>query len=118
MPPRKTTDFGSLFELLVEDLQVQMAASVDRALHDFSKRLARIEQRLDMIDPDHASVTSKSTPRTCALCVKPSVARGLCSTHYQQWRYRERKNQRRQSSEAPNQGTPPQPDSQTDFTLK
>ena len=47
MPPRKTTDFGALFESLIEDLRIQVAASVDRTLSDFSKRLARIERRLD-----------------------------------------------------------------------
>ena len=38
MPPRKTTDFGELFESLIEDLRIQVAASVDRTLSDFAKR--------------------------------------------------------------------------------
>lgn len=94
MPPRKTTDFGALFEALVEDLRIQVAASVDRTLNDFNKRLARIERRLDQLDPSHASNTeAPAARRICALCERPSVARGLCSAHYQQWRYRERKTQ-------------------------
>ena len=91
MPPRKTTDFGALFESLIEDLRIQVAASVDRTLSDFSKRLARIERRLDQIDPANAPVDVAASRRICALCDRTAVARGLCSAHYQQWRYRERK---------------------------
>lgn len=91
MPPRKTTDFGALFESLIEDLRIQVAASVDRTLSDFSKRLSRIERRLDQLDPQNASVEAPNTRRICALCDRGAVARGLCSAHYQQWRYRERK---------------------------
>jgi hypothetical protein len=91
MPPRKTTDFGALFESLIEDLRIQVAASVDRTLSDFSKRLARIERRLDQIDPANATSETNQARRICSLCERPAVARGLCSAHYQQWRYRERK---------------------------
>ena len=91
MPPRKTTDFGALFESLVEDLRIQVAASVDRTLSDFSKRLSRIERRLDQLDPDNASTDTTAARRICSLCDRAAVARGLCSAHYQQWRYRERK---------------------------
>ena len=91
MPPRKTTEFGSMFESLIEDLQIQIAASVDKTLSDFSKRLARIERRLDQLDPEGASQDVYQARRKCVLCEKPAVARGLCSAHYQQWRYRERK---------------------------
>ncbi len=93
MPPRKTTDFGALFEALIEDLRIQVAASVDRTLSDFNKRLSRIEKRLDQLDPEHAIEAVKSQNRACSLCDRPAVARGLCSAHYQQWRYRERKTQ-------------------------
>lgn len=92
MPPRKTTDFGALFESLIEDLRIQVAASVDRTLSEFSKRLARIERRLDQIDPKNAAPEGTQPRRICALCERSAVARGLCSAHYQQWRYRERKN--------------------------
>ncbi len=91
MPPRKTTDFGTLFASLVEDLRIQVAASVDRTLSDFSKRLSRIERRLDQIDPANATSDTSTTRRICSLCDRAAVARGLCSAHYQQWRYRERK---------------------------
>lgn len=94
MPPRKTTDFGALFEALVEDLKIQVAASVDRNLGDLAKRLARLERRLDQFDTNAASHSEQhASRRPCALCDRRSVARGLCSAHYQQWRYRERKAQ-------------------------
>jgi hypothetical protein len=94
MPPRKTTDFGALFESLIEDLRIQVAASVDRTLSDFGKRLARIERRLDQLDPANANADASASRRICSLCDKVAVARGLCSAHYQQWRYRERKTPR------------------------
>ena len=91
MPPRKTTDFGALFESLIEDLRIQVAATVDRTLSDFDKRLARIERRLDQLDPANARSEAHSAQRICTLCDRVAVARGLCSAHYQQWRYRERR---------------------------
>ncbi len=91
MPPRKTTDFGALFESLIEDLRIQVAASVDRTLSDFNKRLARIEKRLDGLDPAGSRGEQMVARRVCSLCERHAVARGLCSAHYQQWRYRERK---------------------------
>lgn len=91
MPPRKTTDFGALFESLIEDLKIQVAASVDRSLSDYAKRLARIERRLDQLDPVHASSDQAAAKRLCVLCERSAVARGLCSAHYQQWRYRARR---------------------------
>ncbi len=91
MPPRKTTDFGALFESLIEDLKIQVAASVDERLTEFEKRLARLERRLDQLDPNNAAERKKVERRSCLLCDRPAVARGLCSAHYQQWRYRQRK---------------------------
>lgn len=91
MPPRKTTDFGALFESLIEDLKIQVAASVDERLSDFEKRLTRIERRLDGLDPSNATEKRRTERRSCLLCERPAVARGLCSAHYQQWRYRQRK---------------------------
>ena len=94
MSPRRTTDVGALFELLVEDLRMELAASVEKNLSDFSRRLARIERRLDQVDPlNAASAEATAASRICSLCDRPAVARGMCSAHYQQWRYRERKNQ-------------------------
>jgi hypothetical protein len=46
MPPRKTTDFGALFAALIEDLRIQVAASIDRGLGDITKRLARLVRRI------------------------------------------------------------------------
>ncbi|MBI5508524.1 MAG: hypothetical protein HY903_07210 [Deltaproteobacteria bacterium] len=91
MPPRKSTDFGALFDSLMEDLRIQIAASVDRTLSDFNKRLSRIERRLDQVDPQNADAATDKNGRVCSLCERTAVARGLCSAHYQQWRYRERK---------------------------
>ena len=91
MPPRKTTDFGALFESLIEDLKIQVAASVDERLSDFEKRLTRLERRLDGLDPSNATEKRRTERRSCLLCERQAVAGGLCSAHYQQWRYRQRK---------------------------
>ena len=91
MPPRKTTEIGAVFASLVEDLRIQIAASVDKTLSDFGRRLARLERRLDQLDPKSATADVGSRARVCSLCERTAVARGLCSAHYQQWRYRDRK---------------------------
>lgn len=99
MPPRKTTDFGALFESLIEDLRIQVAASVDNSLSDLEKRLARLERRLDQLDPSHAAPEPTALRKQCTVCGKESVARGMCSAHYQQWRYRVRKSKTRELEE-------------------
>ncbi len=91
MPPRKSTDFGALFAALVDDLRIQVAASVDRNFGELNKRLARLERRVDQFGSSLPSPESASSQRACALCDRRCIARGLCSAHYQQWRYRERK---------------------------
>src|SRR5688572_14015135 len=91
MPPRRTTDFGAVFEALVEDLRIQVAASVDNTLSEIEKRIGRIERRLDALDPQNARAETAASKRACVVCGRASVARGLCSAHYQQWRYRSRK---------------------------
>ena len=49
------------------------------------------ERRLDGLDPTNATEKRRVERRSCLLCERPAVARGLCSAHYQQWRYRQRK---------------------------
>ncbi len=90
MPPRQTADFGALVEALVEDMRIQVATSVDKTLGDFNRRISRLERRVEQFSED-ASPPQAATKRRCTLCDNRAVARGLCSAHYQQWRYRERK---------------------------
>ena len=100
MPPRETASFGALFEALIEDLRIQVAASVDRTVNEFVKRLARLERRMDQLSPQEGDTTLEDlelSERGCTLCERTSVARGLCSAHYQQLRYREKKSPRQQS---------------------
>ncbi|MBC7793644.1 MAG: hypothetical protein H7Z43_08035 [Clostridia bacterium] len=101
MPPRKTTNYGTLFESLVDDLRIEIAASLDQSLVELEKRLTRIERRLDTIAPESSGPKLPQTRRACAVCGRSAVARGLCSAHYQQWRYRSRKAARRQPAEEP-----------------
>jgi hypothetical protein len=91
MPPRKTTNYGALFESLVDDLRIEIAASLDQSLAELERRLARIERRLDQLAPDTSGPKQSPAKRACAVCGRSAVARGLCSAHYQQWRYRSRK---------------------------
>lgn len=97
MAPRKTTDFGLLFDALVADLRIQVAASVDKTLSDFERRLARLEKIIERLDPENSLQKNLLPDRQCALCEEKMIARGLCSAHYQQWRYRERQVGRRKS---------------------
>ncbi len=115
MPPRKTTDFGALFESLIEDLRIQVAASFDQSLSEIEKRIARIEKRLEQLDPSQTpAATDEAHPRrVCSVCGKTSVARGLCSAHYQQWRYRVRKAKAKEAEEREQQESQKQEDETT-----
>ena len=97
MPPRQTADFGALVEALVEDMRIQVATSVDKTLSDFSRRISRLERRVEQFS-DPSPRIAMDHKRRCTLCDNRAVARGLCSAHYQQWRYRERKGSRLKSA--------------------
>ena len=56
---RKTTDIGQMFESLIDDLQIQVAASVDGNLSELSRRIAKIERRLDQLLPNDESLSQK-----------------------------------------------------------
>ena len=101
MPPRKTTNYGALFESLVDDLRIEIAASLDQSLAELEKRLTRIERRLDQLAPESSGPKPAQMRRACAVCGRAAVARGLCSAHYQQWRYRSRKAEKRAPVEEP-----------------
>ena len=90
---RKSTDVGLMFESLIDDLKIQVAASVDGNLTELAKRIAKIERRLDQLLPQDESLSKEASTgfKRCSLCERPALARGLCSAHYQQWRYRQRK---------------------------
>ncbi|MBN1962801.1 MAG: hypothetical protein JW841_17860 [Deltaproteobacteria bacterium] len=93
MTPRPPSNFASLFETIIEDIRIHLAASVDKSLTDFSRRLTRLERRFAQLDVSKPLTNTPiaNTTRTCSLCERSSMARGLCSAHYQQWRYRQRK---------------------------
>jgi len=90
---RKSTDVGLMFESLIDDLKIQVAASVDSNLTELAKRISKIERRLDQLLPQDESLSKEASSgfKRCSLCDRPALARGLCSAHYQQWRYRQRK---------------------------
>ena len=106
MPPRRTTNFGELFEALVEDLRVRVAASVEQRLGESDKRLSRLEKRVDRLSPETSQPVVVAQRKACTLCERPTVARGLCSAHYQQWRYRERKSCYRRQAQMPQAEAP------------
>ena len=58
---RKTTDIGLMFESLIDDLQIQVAASVDGNLSELSRRIAKIERRLDQLLPNDESLSQEAT---------------------------------------------------------
>ena len=90
---RKTTDIGLMFESLIDDLQIQVAASVDGNLSELSKTDRKDRATPDQLLPNDESLSQEAATglKRCSLCDRPALAGGLCSAHYQQWRYRQRK---------------------------
>ena len=90
---RKTTDIGSIFESPIDDLKLQVTTSVDSNLSELAKRISKIERRLDELSPEGESLSQETSSgfKCCSLCEREALARGLCSAHYHQWRYRQRK---------------------------
>jgi hypothetical protein len=63
---------------------------------EIRQRLASIERRLAILENVERSgrtedPLARSASKICEQCDRRAVARGLCSAHYQQWRYRQKK---------------------------
>ena len=94
MAPRNTSSTGALIQALIDDLQLQSSTQIEERFALLEKRIENLEKILT------TEVQSQASVKHCYLCENDVLARGLCSKHYQQWRYRQRKQSAKESSNA------------------
>ena len=85
MAPRNTSNTSALIQALIDDLQLQSSTQIEERFALLEKRIENLEK---LLVPE---MQSHPSPKHCYLCDSHVLARGLCSKHYQQWRYRQRK---------------------------
>jgi hypothetical protein len=95
-------DFSKLLEAIVAASANRAGDNLRDALAEIRQRLSGIERRLAILENvERASADADSLARSaekiCQSCDRRAVARGLCSAHYQQWRYRQKKAKLRSS---------------------
>lgn len=98
MPRRKKLDLTPVVEAIIAEIDFRITRSVTDAVRDIEKRIERLEKRLTGGGGRLASVR---TPKVCRRpgCTSRVIAHGLCSRHYQQWRYQSKKSERAASAE-------------------
>lgn len=95
VPRRKKIDLNVLGETLMAQIEARIARVLNRELRLVHQRLDKLERSLG------ANRTRSSREVSEKSCSKPGckskvVAHGLCSKHYQQWRYHKKKAEREQ----------------------
>ena len=88
MAPPNTTSISTLLQALVDDLQLQASAKIEKRFSILEKRLENLEK---LLMPE---TQTQAATKHCYLCDEDVLARGLCSKHYQKWRYRQRKKEK------------------------
>ena len=91
-----STDVGKLLDTIVEAAGERATGTLREPLAELRQRLALIERRLAILENVERSgreddPLARSAQKICEQCDRKAVARGLCSAHYQQWRYRQKK---------------------------
>ena len=84
MAPRNTANTSALIQALLDDLQLQSSTQMEERFALLEKRIENLEK---LLVPE---MQLQPSPKVCCLCDNHVLARGLCSKHYQQWRYRQR----------------------------
>jgi hypothetical protein len=89
MPRRKKLDVSSLFEAFLSEIDARVGRALAEAVRDLHQRIDRLERNL-------SGRGKESAVQSFRVCRKPGcnsrvIAHGLCSRHYQQWRYHARK---------------------------
>ena len=90
------SELGKLVETIVAQAGGQASEALRETIADLRQRLAGIERRLAILENIERSAAdddalARSAERICDVCDRRAIARGLCSAHYQQWRYRQKK---------------------------
>lgn len=91
-----SVDFSKLMDAVVETAGVQAGEALREPIAELRQRLSTIERRLAILEnverATHADdALARSAEHICQMCDRRAIARSLCSAHYQQWRYRQKK---------------------------
>lgn len=90
------SDLARLFDAIVAGAGSRASENLREPVAELRQRLSNIERRLAILenierDGHDADPLAASAEKICQSCDRRAVARGLCSAHYQQWRYRQKK---------------------------
>lgn len=91
-----SNDLSKLIETIVDQSGMRACETLREPLAELRQRLSSIERRLAILENLERSAQdddplARSAAKICEHCDRRAVARGLCSAHYQQWRYRQKK---------------------------
>ncbi len=90
-------DFSQLIEAVVDVAGQQAGESLREPIAELRQRLSAIERRLAILEnierngAQEFDPLARSAEHICQYCDRRAIARSLCSAHYQQWRYRQKK---------------------------
>ncbi len=96
MPRQKKLDLNALFDSMLTQIEARLLRVLRQDFAALNQRLDKIERALAIDD------RQKQTQLQYKICSKAGcrgrvVAHGLCSRHYQQWRYYKKKAEREQA---------------------
>jgi len=91
-----STEMQKLLDTIVSAAGGRACETLREPLAEIRTRLASIERRLAILENVERTgreedPLARSASKICESCDRRAVARGLCSAHYQQWRYRQKK---------------------------
>lgn len=91
-----STDLSKLIEAIVDQSGTRACETLREPMAELRQRLSSIERRLAILENLERTAQdddplARSAAKICESCDRRAVARGLCSAHYQQWRYRQKK---------------------------
>jgi len=89
-------EISKLVEAIVVAAGERASDQLRDSIAELRQRLSGIERRLAILENVERSShdtdpLARSAEKICQQCDRRAVARGLCSAHYQQWRYRQKK---------------------------
>jgi len=91
-----SSDLNKLIDTIVTASGAKACDTLREPLAEIRQRLSTIERRLAILEnvertAQEEDPLARSAAKICEQCDRRAVARGLCSAHYQQWRYRSKK---------------------------
>jgi hypothetical protein len=91
-----SNDMQKLLDAVVVAAGGRACETLREPLAEIRQRLVAIERRLAILENVERTgreedPLARSASKICEQCDRRAVARGLCSAHYQQWRYRQKK---------------------------